>query len=67
MPPSKRLQTFQIHYSIACGGHVVRETDDKIVIFGHYDDRFDIPKSEIAAAGRSVLSWELTFLGYYKV
>jgi hypothetical protein len=36
-------------------GHVVRETDDKIVVFGHYDYRFDIPKSEIAAAGRNVI------------
>jgi hypothetical protein len=24
-------------------GHVVRETDDKIVVFGHYNYRFDIP------------------------
>jgi hypothetical protein len=36
-------------------GHVVRETDDKIVVFGHYDYRFDIPKSEIVAAGRNVI------------
>jgi hypothetical protein len=34
---------------------VVRETDDKIVVFGHYDYRFDIPKSEIVAAGRNVI------------
>jgi hypothetical protein len=33
-------------------GHVVRETDDKIVVFGHYDYRFDIPKSEIIAVVR---------------
>jgi len=36
-------------------GHVVKETDDKIVVFGHYDYRFDIPKSEIVAAGRNVI------------
>jgi hypothetical protein len=36
-------------------GHVVTETDDKIVVFGHYDYRFDIPKSEIVAAGRNVI------------
>ena len=36
-------------------GDVVRETDDNIVVFGHYDSRFDIPKSEIVAAGRNVI------------
>ena len=36
-------------------GHVVRETDDKIVVFGGGDDRYDIPKSEIVAAGRNVI------------
>jgi len=36
-------------------GHVVRETDDKIVVFGHCDYRFDIPKSEIVAAGRNII------------
>ena len=36
-------------------GHVVKETDDKIVVFGHYDYRFDIPKSDIVAAGRNVI------------
>jgi hypothetical protein len=37
-------------------GHVVRETDDKIVVFGDSDDsRFDIPKSIIAVAGGSVI------------
>lgn len=25
-------------------GHVVRETEDKIVVFGEGDDRYDIPK-----------------------
>jgi hypothetical protein len=28
-------------------GFVVRETPDKIVIFGEGNNRFDIPKSEI--------------------
>ena len=28
-------------------GHVVRETPDKIVIFGGGDERYDIPMSEI--------------------
>ena len=28
-------------------GHVVRETYDKIVIFGEGNDRYDIPKSAI--------------------
>jgi hypothetical protein len=29
-------------------GHVVKETDDKIVVFGHYDYRFDIPKYHLS-------------------
>jgi hypothetical protein len=28
-------------------GHVVRETDDKLIIFGEGKNRYDIPKSEI--------------------
>ncbi|MGB7663778.1 MAG: hypothetical protein WBL67_13670 [Nitrososphaeraceae archaeon] len=28
-------------------GYVVRETDDKIIIFGDYNYRFDVPKSGI--------------------
>jgi hypothetical protein len=36
-------------------GDVVRETDEKIVVFGHYNSRFDIPKSEIVAAGRNII------------
>jgi hypothetical protein len=36
-------------------GHVVRKIDYKIVVFGHYNYRFDIPKSEIVAAGRNVI------------
>ena len=36
-------------------GHVVRDTRDKIVIFGEGDDRFDIPKSEIRFTSGNVL------------
>jgi adenylate cyclase len=36
-------------------GHVVRETEDKIVVFGEGNDRYDIPKSEIQTTGRNVL------------
>jgi hypothetical protein len=36
-------------------GHIVRETDEKIVVFGHCDYRFDKPKSEIVAAGRNII------------
>jgi hypothetical protein len=36
-------------------GQVVRETEDKIVVFGEGNDRYDIPKSEIQTTGRNVL------------
>jgi hypothetical protein len=37
-------------------GHIVRETDDQIVVFGDSDNsRFDIPKSSIALSGGSVI------------
>ena len=36
-------------------GHIVRETDEKIVVFRHCDYRFDKPKSEIVAAGRNII------------
>jgi hypothetical protein len=36
-------------------GHVMKETDEKIVIWGHYDWRFDVPKSKIIAVGRNVI------------
>lgn len=36
-------------------GHVMRETDDMLVIWGHYDWRFDVPKSKIIAVGRNVI------------
>jgi sporulation protein YlmC with PRC-barrel domain len=36
-------------------GHVMKETDDKIVVFGDHDYRYDIPKSKIIAVGRNVI------------
>ena len=36
-------------------GHVMKETEDKIVIFGESNYRFDISKSKIIAAGRNVI------------
>jgi adenylate cyclase len=36
-------------------GYVVRETEDKIVVFGEANERYDIPKSEIQTTGRNVL------------
>ena len=36
-------------------GHVVRETSDKIVVFGEGDDRYDIPKDKIRFAAANVL------------
>jgi hypothetical protein len=36
-------------------GHVMKETDDKIVVVGHGDNRFDIPKPRIVAVGRYVI------------
>jgi adenylate cyclase len=36
-------------------GHIMKETDDKIVIFGDYNYRFDVPKSEIKEVGRNVI------------
>jgi hypothetical protein len=36
-------------------GHVMKETDDKIVVFGDHNYRYDIPKSKIIAVGRNVI------------
>lgn len=36
-------------------GHVMKETKDKIVVFGYSNQRFDIPKSHIIAVGRNVI------------
>ncbi len=47
-------------------GHVVRETDDKIVVSGNHDYRYDIPKSKIIAVGRNVF-WIWTSLRYSNI
>jgi adenylate cyclase len=36
-------------------GHVMKETDNKIVVFGEHDYRFDVPKSKITFVGRNVI------------
>ncbi len=36
-------------------GHVFKETNDKIVIFGQYNKRYDVPKSEIYQVGMNVI------------
>jgi sporulation protein YlmC with PRC-barrel domain len=36
-------------------GYILKETPDKIVIFGYSNQRFDIPKSHIIAVGRNVI------------
>jgi len=49
-------------------GHVVRETDDKIVIFGSFGYRFDVTKSKIKEVGRNViLNMDINELMKYKV
>lgn len=49
-------------------GHIMKETDDKIVIFGEHDNRFDVPKKYITFVGRNVIlgmDWKEVFK--YKV
>ena len=36
-------------------GYVVRETDDKVIIFGDYNYRFDVPKLGIKEVGRNLI------------
>lgn len=36
-------------------GHVMKELDDKIIIFGDHNYRFDVPKSKIKEVGRNVI------------
>ena len=49
-------------------GHIMKETDDKIVIFGSYNYRFDVPKSKIKEVGRNViLNMDINELMKYKV
>src|SRR4029078_75684 len=49
-------------------GHVMKETDEEIVIFGDYNYRFDVPKSTIKEVGRNViLNMDMNELIKYKV
>jgi hypothetical protein len=36
-------------------GYVIRETENKIIVYNGIMDRYDIPKSEIQKIGRNVL------------
>jgi hypothetical protein len=36
-------------------GYVIRETENKIIVFNGIMDRYDIPKTEIQNAGRNVI------------
>ena len=36
-------------------GHVFKETDDKIIVFGDDNKRYDIPKSKILTVGMNVI------------
>ncbi len=36
-------------------GHVTKETEDKMMVFGSSNNRFDIPKSEIYQVGTNVI------------
>lgn len=38
-------------------GHVVRETPDKIIVFGGKDERYDIPISEVQQVGANDRSY----------
>ena len=49
-------------------GHVVKETDHNLVIFGENNERFDIPKSKIKEAGSNViLDMDIDEFTTYKV
>lgn len=49
-------------------GHVMKETDEKIVVFGDHNFRYDIPKSKIIAAGRNlILDMDFPEIFRYKV
>jgi hypothetical protein len=49
-------------------GHVIRETEDKILIFGHENFKNDVPKSKIATMDRNViLAFDLIWLSVSKV
>jgi adenylate cyclase len=36
-------------------GHVMKETNDKIIVFGYSNTRYDVPKYHIIAVGRNVI------------
>jgi sporulation protein YlmC with PRC-barrel domain len=45
-------------------GHIMKETNDTIIIFGHGNDIYNVPKSKIIAVGRNVilgLDWSLLY------
>ena len=46
-------------------GHVMKETNDKIVVFGENNKRFDFPKSEIYQVGMNVII-KIDFPDIYK-
>ena len=46
-------------------GHVMKETNDKIIVFGYSNTRYDIPKHHVSAVGRSV-SLNIDFPEIYK-
>jgi len=49
-------------------GHVIRETEHKILIFGHENFKNDVPKSKIATMDRNViLGFGSIWLSVYKV
>lgn len=41
-------------------GHVIKEAKTRIIVDGHYDYKFVVPKEKIIAAGRNVIL-ELSF------
>jgi hypothetical protein len=43
----------------------MKETKDKIVVFGYSNQRFDIPKSHIIAIGRNVIL-DINFPGIFR-
>jgi adenylate cyclase len=46
-------------------GHIMKETADKIIVFGYSNTRYDIPKSHIIAVGRNVIL-DIDFPEIYK-
>jgi class 3 adenylate cyclase len=46
-------------------GHVMKETNDKIIVFGYSNTRYDIPKHHVSALGRSI-SLNIDFPEIYK-